>query len=409
MAHPVQVARAEFNGAPAATIASELGFSKRHTTGSARFAYFVDAGRFLVVAGAQEGRDVERALVYGMTYRGDRRLVLALPAGHSEATCQRTPWFRESHRPELYLHDADSVVSCPARSRQETIAPAGGPWTDVSPEDELRKASTAVHLGGSSARVLELVEWATTHPALDPGHRQSERSWHCMGQRVLSIRRSGRGVSVTGGIHYSGANAPSPRLVDEQHPLDGAALAAVQAAVQVGIAERLSGCPPIRRPDEHWLQAAIRRFPEGLGVEQPALREVPAWRPADHPKSWGRGFIDLLGMDGHGDIRIVETKLAANNDGLLVLQGLDYFTWAHAYAGALRKRLAASDQAQLVLHFVIGESGDAHTPISDFTRNLADALDDTVPWHFQVVRDWYRGPEEPGRPAVELSPRRVVP
>ena len=127
---------------------------------------------------------------------------------------------------------------CPVRSPLETTTPNGGPWTNVDVEEELRKASTALHLGAASQRVLEFVEWATTHPALDPGHRQSERSWHCMGQRVLSIRRGGGGISVTGGIHYSGDNAPAPRIVNEHNPLDEAALAAVRAAVEDGIAER---------------------------------------------------------------------------------------------------------------------------------------------------------------------------
>jgi hypothetical protein len=43
----------------------------------------------------------------------------------------------------------------------------------------------------------------------------------------------------------------------------------------------------------------------------------------------GRGFIDLIGVDGHGDIRVVETKLAGNLDDLLILQG------CHWWVGAL--------------------------------------------------------------------------
>jgi len=60
----------------------------------------------------------------------------------------------------------------------------------------------------------------------------------------------------------------------------------------------------------------------------------------------GRGYIDLLGVDGHGDIRIVETKLASNTDDLLICQGLDYYIWALAYRRILIDRLGAADRAK---------------------------------------------------------------
>ena len=66
---------------------------------------------------------------------------------------------------------------------------------------------------------------------------------------------------------------------------------------------------------------------------------------SDAHREWGRGFVDLLGLDGHGDIRIVETKLATNDDELLIFQGLDYYIWAQAYRATLRDRLGASPHA----------------------------------------------------------------
>ena len=211
-----------------------------------------------------------------------------------------------------------------------------------------------LHFGGGTEGVWRLVESVTRDRRLDHGHRRGERSWHYAGQRVLSIRRTREGVDVTAGIHYSGANAPAPVLIRADEGLDGEQYEEVWRAIEMAIEARRQGPPPIHRPDEHWLQAIIRRDPSIVGVEQPALRELPAWRPRDSPSKWGRGFIDLVGLDGHGDIRIVETKLAKNADDLLVLQGLDYLVWATAYEKALRDRLAAAAHARFELHYVLG-------------------------------------------------------
>src|SRR4051794_16117815 len=71
---------------------------------SERFAYFGSDRQLLVVAGEQEERQVELALAYGLTWRGDRELVLALPAGMSTATQQRVPWLRSDVRPIVWEH-----------------------------------------------------------------------------------------------------------------------------------------------------------------------------------------------------------------------------------------------------------------------------------------------------------------
>ena len=63
-------------------------------------------------------------------------------------------------------------------------------------------------------------------------------------------------------------------------------------------------------------------------------------------------------MDGHGDIRVVETKLASNPDDLLVCQGLDYYIWAQAYRQTLIGRLGVPDQAGFEIHYVIGDTTD---------------------------------------------------
>ena len=254
------------------------------------------------------------------------------------------------------------------------------------------------------------MEHVTRDHRLDHGHRKGERSWHFAGQRIVSIRPSSTGVAIAAGIHYSGTNAPTPLILRPGEALDDARLNEILHTIDDAIARRRAGAPPIHRPDEHWLQAIIRRDPALVGVEQPAFREVPAWRPRDSGKEWGRGYIDLLGLSGHGDIRVVETKLADNADDLLVLQGLDYYVWARAYEQALRARLGASAKARFELHYVLGASGTTgKVKISPCTRPLVEALDTAaVRWRFQTVHDWFRAPDEPGTThATLLDPDEV--
>jgi len=75
----VQQERERFNSVDAPRLAVDVGVTD-HMWGdrSKRFAYFADQSRFVVIAGAQEGSDVDLAFALGLTYRGDRRLVLVL-------------------------------------------------------------------------------------------------------------------------------------------------------------------------------------------------------------------------------------------------------------------------------------------------------------------------------------------
>lgn len=389
--------RAAFNSATAAELAQVLNLPPRITGKgfSDRFAFFADDHRLAVVAGPQEEDYVELALAYAVRHAHSRSTVLVLPEAHVNATAQRIPWLRPAARPSMFVHRNGRARPQPERSQSETIAAIVSRLGDISPEAELTDAMMPLHLGDTSDGVWELVEQVTRDRRLDHGHRRGERSWHFAGQRVLSIRKSTEGVVVTAGIHYSGLKAPTPVVVAPGDHLSGEQVSQVIGAIEQAIEERRSGTPPIHRPDEHWLQAIIRRDPCLVGVEQPALRELPAWRPRDTPREWGRGYIDLLGLDGHGDIRIVETKLADNADDLLVLQGLDYFVWARAYEQALRERLGAAKNARLELHYVLGASGKSgKVKVSPCTKPLADALDPTVVrWRFQTVHNWFQPPD----------------
>jgi hypothetical protein len=397
--------RAEFNAAIGPAFAAAIGVTNPWKGGSARFSYFIDDQQFVVIAGAQEGSDVDLALARGLSYRAQRQLVLILPQEHAFATLQRTPWLAPGIQPKIYLHDGKKTWPQPIPRQSETITNVGMVKLGVSPQDELREAATAKHLGAGSSSVYDLVEWATTHPSLDAGHRRSERSWHCMGQKVLSIKATGTGILVTAGIHFSKTGvSPTPTAIPKGERLSPAQLEVVKQQVMQGVAARFTGPPPIHRADEHWLQAVIRQDPSLVGVEQPALRELPAWRPggAAEAPSWGRGYIDLLGVDGHGDIRIVETKLADNRDDLLVFQGLDYYIWAQAYRDVLVERLGVAKGASLEIHYVIGDSTNGKIDVSQHTGAQVRSLDPSIRWRFQTIHDWYDDSGMAKRPSSQL-------
>jgi hypothetical protein len=110
------------------------------------------------------------------------------------------------------------------------------------------------------------------------------------------------------------------------------------------------------------------------------------------PQEWGRGFIDLMGLDGAGDIRLIETKLAANSDDMLVFQGLDYYVWARAYLDVLKERLGAAKRAGLVVHYVIGATQAGTAKVSPYAAVHARSLE--IPWRFQVVKGWAKRPRD---------------
>lgn len=411
-----QVSNLDFNGDVAAKLAAHplVRISDRWDGhGSARFAYFADAKTFAVVVGKDQKSDVDLAFAYGLTYRQGRRLVLVLPEECAFSTVQRAPWFTRDVRPKIFLHDGATIRKAPVITPKDTVDALSSRLKEGEKfEQELSASATPVHLGPRADDVFELVEWATSDLDLAPGHRQSERAWHCEGQKVLSIKGSHGGLLVRAGIHLSVDTSPNATVLRGE-PLAGSRLEQIKALVKSGIEDRLHGgyC----RADEHWLQAVIRDEPSLVGVEQPALRELPAWRPQcaaldpEEPGRWGRGFIDLVGVDGHGDIRVVETKLADNQDARLIFQGLDYYIWACANRKVIRERLGAPKRAKIQIHYVVGDTIDGKIHVSKFASAQAEGLDKTIPWRFQTVHNWFHPDGDTREIRSELLPLRTLP
>jgi hypothetical protein len=399
MAHEAS-ARARFNGQVAADIADHLGVATRSRSGrSARFAYFEDDARFVVVAGPQEGRDVDLALAYGLTWRGTRELGLVLPQDCSTATRQRMPWLAPGIV-RLWEHGSSGVVEQATPDRAdalEAVREQGA--TDATPvlradDDAGADDPVARHLGSLADDL-----------GLDPAHRRGQRSWHVHGLRVLSMTGSRGGHVVRAGVHRGDTDrAPLTRTLVSD--LDDRELHDIRAAVLAAADERRTpGEVPggLHRPDEHWLQSVLRSRPGLADLEEPVHREVPAWRPTDGG-GWARGFIDLLGRGPDGSIRLVETKVAGNDDARFVLQALDYFIWASAHRPALADALGLDRTAPVDLRLLVGADVDGGIALSRYSPAIARALADDVPWTFAAVRDWFGG-----EPRSEVGKLRHVP
>src|SRR5437879_13122547 len=106
--------------------------------------------------------------------------------------------------PSIWIHEGESAELRRRPSRKDTIScvstllRAGQDFAD-----ELRRAATAIYLRERSRDIFDLVEWATKNQLLEPGHRKGEPAWHCMGQKVLSIKGTDGGLNIRGGIHWS--------------------------------------------------------------------------------------------------------------------------------------------------------------------------------------------------------------
>lgn len=371
--------------ASADTLAAQAGVDPKHrrqpTRGWTTHAtWYEDSSRLLAVVGAEKERAADLALAHGLALRGGKKLGLVLPDGWVEPTRRRLPWLQVPI--EFWRHDNATIQTVQAAAPGEHPYPA---------DDE----HPALHLGDRTDWVGALMDWAGRHDNLDPGHRGNVRAWHCRGTRVLKIERTRSGLRITAGIAYKDPGQPGESVSREiTAPLTQHAQAETQDRVESGVAARLQGAAGGH--NEHWLQAVLRRRPDLLDLEQPVLREVPAWRPLRDPdgsnlNGYGRGFLDLVGLDPRGDLHLVETKLAS--DHMLVLQGVDYLAWASQaeHRNRLAVRLGCQPSVPVVLHFVIGADSSGTAAIGRYAKAQAEALRDDLRWQFSIVTDWQAG------------------
>jgi hypothetical protein len=365
-------ALAEQVGVPAA---SRLALSR---TRSERFVWYGDDDTLTLVVGEQEGAEVDTALAVGLAERGQRELRLVLPRGWHEPTLHRWAWLRDDLPLRVWSHVRGVASSAARPARQQSQDLVHGTEKPM------------LHVGERTSWVESLMRWAGAQPDLDASHRPDVRAWQCRGQRVLRIKPQGAGLEVIAGINWGAASpnmTPTPLLITG--PLTSSQEAVLREQVLAGCAQRLSGVA--KKADEHWLQAVLRRYPRELGLEQPVLRELAAWRPSGSlgtrqtvPR--GRGFVDLAGLDGTGTVLLVETKLGG--DHMLILQGLDYLIWAEANPERLTLRLDCRADAPFEIAYCVGGKDGGLPAWSSHAGQQLKALAPDLRWHIQEVTEW---------------------
>lgn len=354
-----------------------------------RAVWHEDNENVVAFVGAQEENYADLALAHGLFHARGRKLTLVLPSGWERPTLQRAAWFNTAVEVWTHLGGALDQVAVPERDQTATCQEAGGVTT-----------SRDKHLGRDGDLVRRLVEWASMHSELEAAHHSNLRAWSCRGQRVLVVRSTRKGIVVTAGIDANAAPAKSSPLA---HGLTDAELDEWTGLVERAVTD--AKAQKHGKFEEHHLQGILRRNPHALGLEAPVLREVPAWRPSGGPKPRGRGFLDLVALDGLGDINLVETKLAA--DDMLVLQGLDYWYWASAKPNRawLVERLHADpDRAALRLVYAVGGKGGATPTLSRYAKAHLNLLHDDVCWRLALIKNW-----PGGDPSVDLLPLQAMP
>lgn len=373
----VATERARFAADVADPIATAIGvdIATRITasTMSSRFVWYRDDENLTLVVGAHEGDDSDRALAVGLAERGTRSLILALAAGWEQPTLRRWAWLMQGLPLRVFIHDHDGARELPRLSPDDTLELVAG------------KEKPPLHLGDRSAWIDGLLAWATANEDLDPSHRQDVRAWQCRGQRVLKIKRKGGGLSVTAGIDWSPKSSNTPAYIaDVESPLTAAVQATIIEHVEAGMRERREPSGAAHKADEHWLQAVLRRNPRTVGLEQPVLREVPAWRPRGSKESGrGRGFIDLLGLDAHGTLALIETKLG--DDEMLVLQGLDYRVWTEANRDRITTRLGCRHDVPVEIVYCIAGKEGSQGEVNARTSAQLSQLGDDLRWRIRLV------------------------
>ena len=334
------------------------------------------------MSGPQEGDATELALVYGLTLRGDLGLTLVLPRTKAAASAIRAAWLNVPI--EIQVYDDPDWVEVFDLGDRDAILEMFGPTSYVD---------AVHHLRDRAQWVEELTIWAGAHSRLAPAHRPDNRSWHCKGIRVLRVARTAEGVTVRAGIGYTaGLDKPAAAItINLTGSLSEEQLDLCQERVDAAVDERYWAGGSMYKADEHWLQSVLREEPALLGIEPPALREVAALRcsetSADGRPVWSRGFIDLLGTDPQGSIRLIETKLGSYD--LLVLQGLDYYIWAQRHHSALADKLSLPAEAPLELHFVIGGKNGSTPALSRYIPAQLEALAFDIHWRVHFVERWF--------------------
>ena len=196
--HGAEASARQLQSDSAAELAAALGLTSRWTSSppaSEYFAYFGDGESLAVIVASQEtSRDVDKALAYGLSYAGDRDLLLVLPKAQTWPTLARAAFLDVPV--QVFEYDDVGIAPLVIPAEREVF-------------ERLRGGiRTGVHdLGEQQSWVEELLQWTGGQVELSRADRNGCLTWHCRGRQVLKVRRADAGFKIEAGVVSTGAAA----------------------------------------------------------------------------------------------------------------------------------------------------------------------------------------------------------
>jgi Restriction Endonuclease associating with ARP len=335
----------------------------------------VNRDRLAVVLLTRKKKDADRAMSWGLSWVGDRELVLAFPRAPVGdpailADGARSRAWALSCQVRIALYDdTGQVETVPAFTRAQRDARlTEKAMPGSTPQERLRMNPPRIH---DAADVIAIIDqWARSCGAVR-ADRRSYCAWQMDGRLVVQLApgEHGHGVLAVGPGRLKATPAASGTIKSLSAQWEE-----LRDRADAVVARRLSGHDDDDR--ESRVQARLSRL-WGLNSDH---REVPARRPYR-----GDGKIDLIRVCDSGVLELVETKVGF--DDCLLLQGLDYLAWAQANAESLAQFYGLATPPRLRLRLVVADPTTSKERLARWAnhrQHINFGLD--VSW--EKVADW---------------------
>jgi hypothetical protein len=257
------------------------------------------------IGAAENALDPDGALTFGLIWldylrRRETRLsigalVLFVPIGAENTTCHRVRYLDPRAAQILVFVHGSGVL-------EEQVEP--GDYTNFSTRLDPFCVS-------ADPRLSEWIDRIASIDGVDRRHRPD-------GSVSLAVR----------GLEFARTSGtPSGILfgIDQKHPGGEQQLSEIEGLARglarmrhPSAADRTN--PLYKRHPEAWLESQIRRSIEALDA---TIRQTPLYGQAPQFAAGDRSILDLLGVDHHGRLVVIEVK--ASEDIHLPLQALDYW------------------------------------------------------------------------------------
>jgi hypothetical protein len=341
----------------------------------------LNGDRLAVVLLTRAKKDADRAMSWGLSWVGDRELVLAFPRALGRdpailADGARSRVWALSCQVRIALYDdSGQVETVPAFTRAQRDARlVEKAVPGAAARERLRMNPPRIH---DAAGVIGLIDqWADACGAVR-ADRRSYYAWQVDGRLAVQLTpgAKGRGVLAVGPDRLRATPAASGTIKSLEAQWEE--LRDHADAVAAG---RRSGHDDDDR--ESRVQARLSKL-WGLNSDH---REVPARRPYR-----GDGKIDLIRARDDGVLELVETKVGF--DDCLLLQGLDYLAWAQANAELLAQFYGVPSPPRFRLRLVVADPATSPERLGRWAnqqQHIKPGLD--VSWETVADGD---GPGEP--------------